>query len=148
MTNLDSILKGRDITLPKEVCLQGYGFSSGHVWMWELNCEESWAPKNWCFWTVVLEKTLGSPLDLARSTLALSKEIKPVNPKGNHLNIHWKDWYWSSSTLATWCDELIYWERPWFCERSKAGGEEGGRGWDGWMTSPTQRTWIWVNTGR
>ena len=54
---------------------QDYGFSSGHVWMWELDCEDSWAPKNWCFWTVVLEKTLESPL--------YSKEIKPVNPKGN-----------------------------------------------------------------
>ena len=54
---------------------QGYGFSSGHVWMWELDCEESWVPKNWGFWTVVLEKTLESPLDC--------KEIKPVHPKGN-----------------------------------------------------------------
>ena len=53
---------------------QGYGFSSGHVWMWELDCEESWVPKNWCFWTVVLEKTLESPLDC--------KEIQPVHPKG------------------------------------------------------------------
>ena len=54
---------------------QGYGFSSGHVWMWELDYEESWAPKNWCFWTVVLEKTLESPLDC--------KEVQPVHPKGN-----------------------------------------------------------------
>ena len=54
---------------------QGYGFSSRHVWMWELDYKESWAPKNWCFWTVVLKKTLESPLDC--------KEIKPVNPKGN-----------------------------------------------------------------
>ena len=54
---------------------QGCGFSSGHVWMWELDCEENWAPKNWCFWTVVLEKTLESPLNC--------KEIKPVNPKGS-----------------------------------------------------------------
>ena len=53
----------------------GYGLSSGHVWMWELDYKESWAPKNWCFWTVVLEKTLKSPLD--------SKEIQPVHPKGN-----------------------------------------------------------------
>ena len=52
-----------------------YGFSSSHVWMWELSHKEGWAPKNWCFWTVVLEKTLESPMD--------SKEIKPVNPKGN-----------------------------------------------------------------
>ena len=54
---------------------QGYGFSSGHVWMWELNCEESWAPKNWCFWTVVLEKTLASPLDC--------KEIQPDHSEGD-----------------------------------------------------------------
>ena len=54
---------------------RGYGFSGSHVWMWELDCKESWAPKNWCFWTVVLEKTLESPLDC--------KEIKPVHPKGN-----------------------------------------------------------------
>ena len=54
---------------------QGYGFSSGHVWMWELDCKESWEPKNWCFWTVVLEKTLESPLDC--------KEIQPVHPQGD-----------------------------------------------------------------
>ena len=54
---------------------QSYGFSSGHVWMWELDCKESWAPKNWCFWTVVLEKTLESPLDC--------KEIQLVHPRGN-----------------------------------------------------------------
>ena len=70
MTNLDSILKG-----DKGSSSQSYGFSSGHIWMWELDHKESWAPKNWCFWTVVLEKTLESPFD--------SKEIKPVNPKGN-----------------------------------------------------------------
>ena len=55
---------------------QGYGFSSGHVWMWELDCEEGWAPKNWCSWTVVLEKTLESSLDW--------KEIQPVHPRGDH----------------------------------------------------------------
>ena len=69
MTNLDSILKSRDITLSTNVCL---GFSSSHVWMWELDYKKSWAPKNWCFWIVVLEKTLESPLDC--------KEINPVNP--------------------------------------------------------------------
>ena len=64
ITNLDSILKSRDITLPTKVHLiKGYGFSSGHIWMWELDCEESWTPKNWCFWTVELEETLESPLD-------------------------------------------------------------------------------------
>ena len=76
MTNLDSILKSRNITLPTKVHLvKAVAFSSGHIWMWELDCEESWAPKNWCFWTVVLEKTLESPLDC--------KEIQPVYPKGN-----------------------------------------------------------------
>ena len=76
MTNLDSILKSRDITLPTKVHLsQGYGFSSSHVWMWELDCEEGWAPKDWCVWTVVLEKTLESPLDC--------KEIQPVHSEGD-----------------------------------------------------------------
>ena len=76
MTNLDSILKNRDITLPKKSpSTHSYSFSSSHVWMWELDWEESWALKNWCFWTVVLEKTLESPLDW--------KEIKLVNPNGN-----------------------------------------------------------------
>ena len=70
MTNLDSILKSRDITLSTS---WGYGFSSSHVWMWELDYKESWVLKNWCFWTVVL--TLESPLDC--------KEIQPINPKGN-----------------------------------------------------------------
>ena len=73
MTNLDSILKSRDITLPKGPYSQSYGFSSSHVWMWELDCEESWALKNLCFWTIMLEKTLESPLH--------SKEIQPVHPK-------------------------------------------------------------------
>ena len=76
MTNLDSILKSRDITLPTKVpSSQGYGFSSSQVWMWELDCEESWEPENLCFWTVVLEKTLESPLD--------SEEIQPVHSEGN-----------------------------------------------------------------
>ena len=76
MTNLDNILKSRDIILPAKVhpSSQCYG-SSSHVWMWELDHKESWVPKNWCFWTVVLEKTLESPLDC--------KEIQPVHSKGD-----------------------------------------------------------------
>ena len=73
MINLDSIFKNRDITLPNKV--KGCGFSCGHVWMWEFDCEEGWAPKNWCFWIVVLEKTLESPLDC--------KEIQPVHSEGD-----------------------------------------------------------------
>ena len=77
MTNLDSIFNSRDITLPTKVHLVKamVGSSSGHVWMWELDCEESWVPKNWCFWTVVLEKTLESPLNC--------KEIQPVHSEGD-----------------------------------------------------------------
>ena len=76
MTNLDSILKSRDINVPKKgPSSQSFGFSSGHVWMWELDYKESWVSKNWCFWILILEKILESPMD--------NKEIKPVNPKGN-----------------------------------------------------------------
>ena len=76
MTNLDSMLKKqRRYFADQGPSSQSYGFTSSYVWMWELDYKESWVPKNWCFWTVVLEKTLESPLDL--------KEIKPVNPKGN-----------------------------------------------------------------
>ena len=73
MTNLDSILKNRHFFANKGPFGQGYGFSSGRVWMWDLDCEESWVLKNWCFWTVILEKTLESPLGY--------KEIQPVHPK-------------------------------------------------------------------
>ena len=74
MTNLDSILKSRDITLPTKVHLSclGYGFSSGQVWKWELDCEESWALKNWWFWTAVLERTFESPLDSQGDLTSLS----------------------------------------------------------------------------
>ena len=76
MTNLDNILKNKAYYFAsKDLSSQGYGFSSSHVWIWELDCEESWALKNWCFWTVVLEKTLESPLDC--------KETQPVHPKGD-----------------------------------------------------------------
>ena len=103
--------------------------------MWELDYKESWVPKNWCYWTVVLQKTLENPLDC--------KEIKSVHPKGNK-SWHWKDWCWSwnSNTLATWCEELTHWKRPWCWERLKAGGEGDDRGWDGWMASQTRWTWI------
>ena len=125
MTNLDSILKSRDITLLTKVRLVKamvfpvvmYGCES-----WTI--KKSWALKNWCFWTVVLEKTLESPLD--------SKEVKPVNPKGN------QPWIFtgrtdagSSNTFTTWCKELTHWKRPWCWERLKAGGEGDDRGWEG-----------------
>ena len=78
MTNLDSILKNRDITLlTKGSSTESYGFSISHVWMWELDYKESWMLKNWCFWTVVLEKTLESPLTARRSNQSILKEISP-----------------------------------------------------------------------
>ena len=119
---------------------QGYGFSSSQVWMWELDSKESWAPKNWCFWTVVLEKTLERFWTARRSNESIQKK--------SVLTIHWKDWYWSrnSNTLATWCEELTHLKRPWCRERLKAGGEGDDSGWDGWMTSLTQWTWVWVNS--
>ena len=127
MTNLDSILKNSDNYFAnKGPSSQGYGFSSGHVWMWELDYKESWALKNWCFWTVVLEKTLESPLGC--------KEIQPVHPKGD------QSWIFigrtdaeaeTPNTLTTWCEELTHLKRPWCCERLKTGGEGDDRGWDG-----------------
>ena len=75
MIKLDNTLKSRDYFDDKGLSSQSYGFSSSHVWVWELDYKENWGPKNWCFWTVVLEKTLESPLDC--------KEIQPVHPKGN-----------------------------------------------------------------
>ena len=110
MTNLDSILKSRDITLPTKVCLvKAMVFSSSHGWVWELDCKETWAPKNWCFWTVVLEKTLESPLDC--------KEAQQVHPKGN------QSWIFIGRTDAEaeasilWPPDekkLTHWKRPWF----------------------------------
>ena len=120
---------------------QSYGFSNSHVWMWELDYKESWAPKNWCFWIMVLEKPLQSPLDCM--------EIHPVNPEEN------PSWIFigrtdveaeHSNILATWCQELTHLKRPWCWGRLKAGGEGDDRGWDGWMASPTQWTWVWVSS--
>ena len=111
--------------------------------MWELDHKEDWVPKNWCFSTVVLEKTLESCLHC--------KESQPAYPKGNQstLNIHWKGWCWSwnSNTWATWCEELTLWKRLWCWERLKVEGEGDDRGWDAWMASLTQWTWVWVNSG-
>ena len=110
---------------------QGYGFSSSHVWMSELDCEESWALKNWCFWTVVLEKILESPLDC--------KEIQPVHLKispgcsleGMMLKL-------ILQSLATSCEELTHCKRLGCWEGLGAGGKGDNRGWDGWMAAPTR----------
>ena len=104
--------------------------------MCELNHKESWTPKNWCFWTVALEKTLEGLLD--------SKEINPVNPKEN------QPWIFVGRTgdeieaPATWCKEPTHWKRLSYWEKLRARGEGDGRRWDGWMASLTQWTWVWV----
>ena len=121
---------------------QSYGFSSSHVWMWELNYKESWVLKNWSFWTVVLEKTLESHLDC--------KEIQPVHPKGNQsrrFTGRTDGEAETSNTLATWWEEMTYWKRPWCWEKLKVGREGDDRGWNGWMASPTGWTWVWVSSG-
>ena len=96
MTDLDSILKSK--IRPSS---QSYDFSSSHVWMWELDCEESWVPKKWCFWTVVLEKTLESPLDC--------KEAKAVHPKGNQSWIFIGRTDTEAETLILWPPDLKNW---------------------------------------
>ena len=82
-----------------------------------------------------------------KSTTAARRSTSPSQGKPT-LNAHCKDWCWSSNTLATWCEELTHWKRPWCWERVKAWGEEGSRGWEGWMAPPTQWAWVWVNSGR
>ena len=109
--------------------------------MWKLDYKQSWVLKNWCFWTVVLEKTLENPLDC--------KKIQQVHPKGNKTSIFFgrtEAEAETPNTLATWCEQLTYLKRPWCWERLKGGGKRGHRGWDGWMASPTQWTWVWINS--
>ena len=134
------IKKQRHYFANKGLSSQIYGFSSSHVWLWELDYKESWAPKNWCFWSVVLEKTLESPLD--------SKEIQPVHPKGNQVWIFIGRTDAEAETPTLRPHDVKSRLRPWCWERFRAGGEGDDRGWDPWMASPTQWTWVWVSTGR
>ena len=109
--------------------------------MWELDCEEGWALKNLCFWTVVLEKTLESPWTARRSNQSILKEISPgISLEG--MMLKWKLQYFGH--LMRKVDSL---EKTRCWEGLGAGGEGDDRGWDGWMASPTQWTWIWVNSG-
>ena len=141
MTNLDSILKSRDITLPTKVCLVKamifpvvmYGCESWTakkaerqkmdvfgLWYWRRLLRVPWTAR-WSHQSILKESVLG---------------------------VQWKDWCWSwnSSTLATSCEELTYWKRPW-CWEGLGAGEGDDRRWDGWMSSPTRWTWVWVNSG-
>ena len=147
MTNLNSVLKSRDITLLTTVHrVKAMVFC--HIRLWELDHKEDGELKNWCIWTVVLEKTPEGPLD--------SKEIKPVNLKGKQpLILIGKTndeaetpVFWSSDANNWLIGKVIFqcWKKCW--ERLRAEGEEGIRGWDGWMASSMQWTWTWANSGR
>ena len=116
------------------------GFSSSHVQMLELDHKEGWGPKNWCFQIVGKEDSWES---LRQHGDKISQSWRKST-----LNIHWKDWCWSSNALSTWCEQPTHWKRPWCWGRLRAGGKGGNRGWDGWMASLTQGAWVWANSGR
>ena len=141
MTNLDSMLKSRDITLLTKFCLVKamafpvvmYGCES-----WTIKKAEGWIIDTfelWCW-----RRLLRVHWTARRSNQSILKDIRPgCSLEGLMLKQ-------SSNTLATWCKELTHLKRPWCWERLKAGGEGDDRGWDGWMASPTQWTWVWVNS--
>ena len=142
MTNLDNIFKSRHITLLTTVRLVKamvfpvvmYGCESWTVKKAE--CQRIDAFELWCW-----RRLLRVPCTARRSSQSILKEINP--------GISWREWCWSwnSSTLATSCEELTHWKRLWCWEGLGAGGEGDDRGWDGWMASLTQWTWVWVNSG-
>ena len=141
LTSLDSILKSRDIILPTKICLV-----KAIVFPVVMYGCESWTIKKaehrridafelWCW-----RRLLSVPWTARRTTQSILKEISPeYSLEGLMLKL-------KLNTLATWCEELIYWKRPWCWERLKVGGEGDDRGWDGWMASLTQRTWVWVSS--
>ena len=139
---LGGVLKNRDIILPTKVCLVKdlvfpvvvYGCES-----WTIKKAVSQRIDACELWS--WRRLLSIPWIARQSNQSTLKEI--------NLNVHWKDWCWSwnSNTLATWCKELTPWKRSWCWERLKAGGEGDDRGWDGWMASLTQWTWVWVDSG-
>ena len=132
------IIKQRHYFVNKGPSNQGYSFPSGHAWMWELDYKESGAPKNWCFWTVALEKTLESPLDFNQSIL---KEISPgCSLVGLMLKL--KLQYFGH--LRQRVDSF---EKTLMLGNFEGRGEGDDRGWDGWMASPTQWPWVWMNSG-
>ena len=135
------IKKQRHYFADKGPYSQSYGFSSSQVQIWELDHKEGWMLKNWCFWTVVMEKTLESLLDC--------KEIQPVHPRQNQSWIFIGRTDAEAETPLLWPPDVKSWliRKDWCWERLKAGGEGDNRRWDGWMGSLTQWTWVWVALG-
>ena len=114
MTNLDNVLKSRYYFANKGPPSQSCGFPSGHVWIWELDYRESWAPKNWCFWTVVLEKTLESPVDY--------KRIQTAHPKGNQPCI-----FIGRTDAETEAESPVFWQpdvKSWLIEKDPDAGKD------------------------
>ena len=106
---------------------------------WTIKKAEHWridAFELWCW-----RRLLRVPWTTRRPNQSILKEISP--------DIHWKYWClrWSSNTLATWCEELTHWKRPWYWAELMSGGERDDRGWDSWMASPTRWTWVWASSG-
>ena len=141
MTNLDSILKGRNITLPTKVHLVKamvfpvvmYGCES-----WTIKKVEHWrinAFELWCW-----RRLLRVPWTARRSNQSILKEISP------ECSLEDWCWSWNSNTLATWFEGLTHWKRPWCWERLKAGGEGDDRGWDVWMASLLRWTRVWASS--
>ena len=139
----DSILKSRDITLPTKVCIAKavvFPVVMYECESWTTKKAESWRIdtfKLWCWRTL-----LRVPWTARRSNQSILKEINP------ECLLEDCCWSWSSNTLATWCKELNHWKRPWCWGRLRARREGSNRGWDGWMASLTQWTWVWTNSGR
>ena len=120
---------------------QGYGFSSSHVWMWELDCKKAEHGRIDVFELWCWRRLLRVPWTARRSNQYILKEVSPrCSLEGLILKQN-------STTLATWWEELTHLKRPWWWERLGAGGEGDDRGWDGWMASPTQWTWVSVDSG-
>ena len=124
MTNVDSVLKSRDITLPTKVHL-----IKAMVFPVVMYGCESWTVSCW-------RRLLRVPWTARRSNQSINQSWIFIGRTDN--------WSWNSNTLATWCEELIHWKRPWCWERLKAGAEGDDRGWHGWMASPTWWTWVWA----
>ena len=122
------IKKQRHYFANKGTSSQGYGFSSDHVWMWELDCKESWAPKNWCFWTVVLEKTLESPLDC--------KEIQPVHSKGDQFWVFFGRNDAKAETPILWPSDV----KSWLIWKDPDAGKDWGQG-EKWTTEDKMVGW-------
>jgi len=135
------IQKHRQHFVNKGLSSQGYGFSSSRVWMWELDYKESWELKNWCFWTVVWRRLLRVPCTARRSNQSILKEISPERSlKGLMLKLE-TPILWPPDTKSR-----LIWKDP-DAGKIEAGGEGDDRGWDGWMASLTQWTWVWVDSG-